>query len=339
MSDTQRVPSDTNELTAGFSHVAPLPLRMAPAFRRYTLDFGLPLLLLAISVVTTTAIGARFMQNFLDGRPAIVTDSDLWPWPWLLAHPARFQLGWAFSVTLLGILLTHEFGHYFACRAHKIRATLPWVLPAPTLSGTLGAVIQIRGRIPNRQALMDVGIYGPLAGYTASLIAVAVGLLLSHTAPAHHPAALIAFGEPLSIQLIHAALAVIRPSTPTFEAATRHPVLIAGWVGMLITSLNMIPGGQLDGGHILYALSPRWHRRLTWVIPAALLACGLFFWIGWLLWGAMLFIPALRHPRVASEQPLDRKRQMLGWLALAIFLLTFSASPFAGSSILHYLRY
>src|SRR3984957_11366511 len=159
-------------------------------YRRWR-EYGLPALLLIVSIITTTAIGARFMQNFLDGRPTVVSESDLWPWPWLFAEPSRFLLGWPFSLALLTILLTHEFGHYFACRAHGIRSTLPWVLPAPTLSGTAGAVIQIRGRIPNRQALMDVGVFGPLSGYFASAIAVAVGFTLSYLTPAIAPHALV----------------------------------------------------------------------------------------------------------------------------------------------------
>ena len=133
---------------------------MRPFFR----DYCLPAILLGASLVTTTANGARFMQNFLDGMPPVVRDSDLWPWPWLIQNPDLWFTGLAFSIALLGILLVHEFGHYFACRAHRIKATLPWVLPAPTLSGTAGAVIQIRSRIPSKDALMDVGIYGPLAG-------------------------------------------------------------------------------------------------------------------------------------------------------------------------------
>src|SRR5580658_622040 len=165
-------------------------------------EYGLPALLFAVSAVTTTAIGARFMQNFLDGLPTVVEDSDLWPWPWLFAHPGRFLLGWPFSLALLAILLAHEFGHYFACRAHGIRCTLPWLLPAPTLSGTAGAVIQIRSRIPNRLALMDVGAYGPLAGYLASLMVVAIGFLLSSAAPVDRAPALIGFGNPLTLRMI-----------------------------------------------------------------------------------------------------------------------------------------
>jgi membrane-associated protease RseP (regulator of RpoE activity) len=304
-------------------------------------EYGLPAVLLMVSMVTTTAIGARFMQNFLDGLPTVVSESDLWPWPWLFAQPCRILLGWPFSVALLAILLTHEFGHYFACRAHRIRATLPWVLPAPTLSGTAGAVIQIRGRIPNRQALMDVGAYGPIAGYLASLIVVAIGFLLSTSVPIHampQPRALIGFGNSLTLTLMHSALAWFNPATQASAIELWHPVLVAGWIGLFITALNLIPAGQLDGGHILYAISPRLHRLFTVAMPIALLLGGFFFWVGWVLWGLLLLIPAMRHPRVPIDRPLDRKRLWLSVLALAILVLTFSCAPFSDSSVLHYVR-
>jgi len=297
-------------------------------------------MLFAVTLVTTTAIGARFMQNFLDGLPTVVQDSDLWPWPWLCANPGRFLLGWPFSLTLLAILLTHEFGHYFACRGHGIRCTLPWLLPAPTLSGTAGAVIQIRGRIPDRLALMDVGAYGPLAGYFVSLIVVAAGFLLSSSAPTSPaaPPSLINFGNSLTLTLIHSALAAIDPSTPSFAHAIPHPVLIAGWIGLFITSLNLIPAAQLDGGHILYAISPRIHAWFSRLLPIALLAAGFFLWIGWILWAILLLIPAMRHPVVFIDRPLDRKRLLLSAIALITFILTISAAPFPNSSLLHYLH-
>jgi len=281
------------------------------------------------------------MQNFLDGSSAVVSDSELWPWPWLIQQPSRFLLGWPFSVALLAILLTHEFGHYIACRVHGIRATLPWVLPAPTLSGTAGAVIQIRSRIPNRNALMDVGAYGPLTGYLVSLIAILVGLLLSHRAVIPHGAPAhteLEFASPLTLTVIEGAISRIHPGTPSFALAVHHPVLIAGWIGLFITSLNLIPGGQLDGGHILYAISPRAHRSLTYLLPATLLIAGFFFWAGWILWGLILLIPAMRHPKVPVDQPLDSRRMLLSVISLAIFALTFCPEPFSHSSIFDFLR-
>ena len=308
---------------------------MRSCFREY----GLPLLLLAASVVTTTANGARFMQNFVEGMPPVVRDSDLWPWGWLAGHTGMLKTGWAFSASLLGILLIHEFGHYFACRWHRIRATLPWVLPAPTLSGTAGAVIQIRSRIPNRDALMDVGVYGPLAGYVASALAVGVGFALSFRAPANAPAAIIRFGgEPLTLRMLHWLLAQWDPATPPFDHIAPHPVLVAGWIGLFITSLNLIPGGQLDGGHILYAISPRVHKAFTSFLPIVLFLMGTVYWIGWLLWGLFLMVPAMRHPRVEVVPGPSRSRMVLAVIGLAIFLLTFTPTPFYDSSLMHFLQ-
>ena len=307
--------------------------------RRSFRDYGLPAALLAASVVTTTANGARFMQNFLEGMPPVVRDSDLWPWAWLSDHPELWFLGWTFSFSLLGILLTHEFGHYFACRAHKIKATLPMVLPAPTLSGTAGAVIQIRSRIPSRNALMDVGLYGPLAGYIASVIAIAVGFTLSINASANAPAAIVRFGgEPLTIRILHAVMAQWDPEVPSFALIAPHPVLVAGWIGLFITSLNLIPGGQLDGGHILYAISPRTHRVVTNFLPFVLFIAGAVFWVGWILWGIFLMIPAMRHPRVPEQTKLTGGRLVLGIVGLIIFVLSFTPMPFYDNSLMHFLH-
>lgn len=308
---------------------------MRSIFREYCL----PALLLGASVITTTANGALFMHNFSQGLPPVVRDVDLWPWAWLREHPNLFVTGFAFSLTLLGILLVHEFGHYIACRAHRIRATLPWVLPAPTLSGTVGAVIRIRSRIPSRDALMDVGIYGPLAGYLASLLAVAAGFALSSPAPVNATAVLVRFGgQPLTIRLVHAILAHWNPALPSFNQIAPHPVLLAGWIGLFITSLNLIPGGQLDGGHLLYALSPRLHRLTTNLLPFVLVILGVYFWIGWILWGIFLLIPAMRHPQVPLAAQLSRSRILLGLAGLAILILTFTPAPFSHASLLYFFR-
>jgi len=306
--------------------------------RRSFREFGVPAVLLGISVVTTTADGARFMQNFLEGMSPVVRDSDLWPWPWLAEHPEAWTLGLAFSFSLLGILLTHEFGHYFACLAHRIKATLPLVLPAPTLSGTAGAVIRIRSRIPDRNALMDVGLYGPLAGFVASVLAIAVGFTLSTAPAANAPAALVSFGgEPLAIRFLHWLLTYWDPSIPPFDRVAAHPVLVAGWIGLFITSLNLIPGGQLDGGHILYAVSPRAHRFLTKALPFVLFVAGAVCWVGWILWGIFLMLPAMRHPRVPAETELSSGRRLLGLVGLVVFVLSFTPYPFDNNSLMHFL--
>lgn len=306
---------------------------MSTAFRKYCL----PILLLAVSVLTTTANGARFMQNFLQGMPPVVRDSDLWPWGWLAQNPDFFLTGWSFSATLLGILLVHEFGHYFACRAHGIKASLPWVLPAPTLSGTAGAVIQIKSRIPSRRALMDVGIYGPLTGFIVSVFAVAAGFVLSTPAAAGAPRAIVRFGgEPPAIRILHALLVQWDPSTPSFDNITPHPVLVAGWIGLFITSLNLVPGGQLDGGHVLYSISPRLHRLATALLPFLLFIAGAIFWVGWILWGVFLLVPAMRHPKVADDTPVNPARVLLGLIGIAIFLFTFTPTPFYASSLMHF---
>jgi hypothetical protein len=297
------------------------------------------LLLLAVSVVTITANGARFMQNFLDGAPPVVRDSDLWPWPWLIEHPEFFASGLAFTGALLAILLVHEFGHYFACRLHGIRSSLPWVLPAPTLSGTAGAIILIRSKIKSRNALMDVGFYGPLAGYVMSAAAVAVGFTLSFRPAQDAPNALIRFGsEPLTIRIIHGLLQHWDPSVPPMDHIAPHPILIAGWVGLFITSLNLMPGGQLDGGHILYAVSPRLHRYTTKLLPFVLFLAGATFWVGWLLWGVFLLFPAMRHPKVPADPPLRDGRLLLAAIAMIILLMTITPTPFFDSSIMHFLN-
>ncbi len=302
-------------------------------------EFGLPALLLAASVATTMANGARFMQNFRAGMPPVVRDADLWPWAWLSSHPSLYISGWAFSFSLLGILIIHEFGHYFACRAHRISASLPWLLPAPTLSGTMGAVIRIRSRIPTRNALMDVGAYGPLAGYIASVLAIAAGFALSTRAPDNAPVAIVRFGgEPLTLRIIHHLLSRWDPQIAPFNQITPHPILIAGWIGLFITSLNLIPGGQLDGGHILYAISPRVHAFFTTFLPFLLFLAGAIFWVGWILWGIFLLIPAMRHPRVSQPSTLSRGRIILGIIGCAIFLLTFTPTPFYDNSLMHFMH-
>jgi membrane-associated protease RseP (regulator of RpoE activity) len=302
------------------------PPRVLPSFP------WLPVLLLIASIFTTASTGALLMQNFRLGLPPLVSEGDLVPLHWIWKHPSALASGWSFSVALLGILLAHEAGHLFYCRRHGIRASWPYVLPAPTLSGTAGAVIRIRSRIPSRWALIEVGIAGPIAGYLVAVPITIVGLLLSRPAGAASPPALIQFHQPWTITLLGRMLAAWFPQVPRLDQMLPHPILIASWVGLLVTSLNLIPAGQLDGGHILYAISPQWHRRMTFAVPVLLLVMGATLWTGWVLWGVILLLPVMRHPHVPYFPQLPARYRWLGVLALAILLLTFLPAPFAGVS-------
>src|SRR5271163_3992615 len=244
----------------------------------------LPLCLLVVSIVTTASTGALLMRNFRLDQPPLASEGDLFPLLWIWNHPSALASGWSFSLALLGILLAHEAGHYFLCRRHGISASWPYVLPAPTLSGTAGAVIRIRSPIPSLDALMDVGISGPIFGFVVAMPATLVGLLLSKTAAGPAQSVLIRLQAPLAMQMLYAPMRWVMPSFPPIGDLLWHPVLIASWVGLFITSLNLIPAGQLDGGHILYAVSRRWHRRATIAVPVLLLAAGITLWVGWLLW-------------------------------------------------------
>jgi membrane-associated protease RseP (regulator of RpoE activity) len=298
----------------------------------------LPLCLLVVSIFTTASTGALLTHNFSLDQPPLASEGDLFPLHWIWNHPSTLASGWSFSLALLGILLAHEAGHYFFCRRHGINASWPYVLPAPTLSGTAGAVIRIRSRIPSRQALIEVGIAGPIAGYLVALPTTVLGLLLSRPVDAGTAPALAQFHQPLTVALLDRALAACLPGVPALPKLLPHPILIASWVGLFVTSLNLIPAGQLDGGHILYAISPRWHRRLTFVVPVLLLAMGVTLWTGWVLWGLILLLPAMRHPHVPYFPRMPYRHRWLGLLALAILLLTFLPAPFTGTSILDLFR-
>src|SRR6202142_3448424 len=184
----------------------PIPEEFAEFPQRTTHSIAwLPLCLLVVSIFPTASKGALLMQNFRLGQPPLVNDGDLFPLHWIWQHPAALASGWSFSLALLGILLAHEAGHYFLCRHHGIRASWPYVLPAPTLSGTAGAVIRIRSRIPSRRALIEVGVAGPIAGYFVAVPTTILGILLSRPTDPGSPPALVQFHQPLTIALLDRA--------------------------------------------------------------------------------------------------------------------------------------
>lgn len=310
-----------------------------PATASHFEQAGIAVSLLVLSVLTTVSTGAVLMDNFRRGVPPFSSDAGLFPLAWIVRHPDRVSGGWPFSLTLLGILTAHEIGHYYACRRHRVRSSLPWVLPAPTLIGTFGAFIRLRSRVPSRTALLDIGISGPLAGMVAAVPALIAGLLLSQSVAGFRSSTSISVSVPLGLSLAHSLLRHFHPSLPPLDASLNpHPVLVAAWIGLFITSVNLIPAGQLDGGHILYALSPRLHRWATDAITFLLFFAGTMLWIGWLVWGCFLLVSNLRHPRVPADPPLVGWRPWLALAGFALFLLTFTPQPFAAGSLMHYLH-
>jgi membrane-associated protease RseP (regulator of RpoE activity) len=295
-------------------------------------------LLLLITLLTTTVMGTRFMDNFHRGLPAFSADRDIFPYVEVLRNPRSLRSGLPFSLTLLAILLSHETGHFVYARRNRVYASLPYVLPAPTLSGTAGAVIRLLSRIPHRAALMDIGISGPIAGFVVAVPMTLLGLLLSRENSAAAAGSLIHFQSPIAMRALHALAVHLRPGTPSLNVMLPHPVLLASWVGLFITCLNLIPAGQLDGGHVLYAFAPRAHRKVTYVMIGLLTLAGTFLWVGWLVWAAILLLPAMRHPRVPIEPGLPGGRLWLGLIALAMFVVCAEPSPFVSVRLLDFLH-
>jgi membrane-associated protease RseP (regulator of RpoE activity) len=236
-------------------------------------------------------------------------------------HPAGLLQGLPFSLTLLTILLAHEFGHYFAASYHGVDASLPFFLPSPFM-GTFGAFIRIRSPIYSKRALFDIGASGPLGGFVFLLPALSVGLAFSKVIPGIEHQGSLHFGVPGLEWLLER---LIFPGVASSDIYL-HPVARAAWVGMFATALNLLPIGQLDGGHILYSFFPRRHRTVSTVLCVLLLPLGKF-WLGWLLWAILLFWLGRRHPGIYDSSDLGAGRRQLAWIALAVFILCFTFVP------------
>lgn len=280
-------------------------------------------LLLLLTMLTTTIVGARLAVNFSRNLPAFRFEEDFAFLATLAEQPHLLAAGLPFSLTLLAILLAHEFGHYLVCRFHRIDSSLPYFLPAPTLIGTFGAFIRIRSPIFSRRDLFDVGIAGPLAGFVCLIPALGVGIALSKVIPGIANQGDLTFGNP---PLVWLSLQAVFPGVPPADVYL-HPVARAAWIGLFATALNLLPIGQLDGGHILYALSGPLHRRLSQLFALALLPLGWFFWTGWILWAIFFLITGRRRPPIIDEFPVGTGRTRLGLLAAGIFLLSFTPNP------------
>jgi Zn-dependent protease len=303
--------------------------------------YWLHILLFLATILTTLVVGARLEYNFQRGLPAFyLADNSLrvFPWRWAL-HPSNLALGIPFSFTLMLILMAHEMGHYLYCRYYGVNATLPFFIPFPTLIGTLGAFIRIRSPVRSRTALFDIGIAGPIAGF---LLAVSVLLFSVAHARLGVPAALlqsdIRLGYPLIFHLTWKLAAPGALRSVALPWISLPPTAIAAWVGMFATALNLLPGGQLDGGHIVFALAPRLHRWVSRVAILALIPMAVYFWLGWLIWAVLLRISGMRHPMVAERPGIKGARRWLAVFALIMLVLTLTPAPFGQSSLLEVVR-
>jgi membrane-associated protease RseP (regulator of RpoE activity) len=302
--------------------------------------YWLHVLLLLLTIFTTLVVGARMQYNFQHNQPAFSLNDDtlpFFPMNWAFAQPSRLLLGVPFASTLMLILLAHELGHYLCCEYYGVNATLPFFIPAPTLIGTLGAFIRIRSPIRSRTALFDIGIAGPIAGFIVATIVLFFAMPLSKALPAALANSDIELGYPLIFRLAWHLL----PSSAHASAAQGiyfHPTAIAAWVGMFATALNLLPGGQLDGGHIVFAIAPRAHKIISRLTILALIPMALFYWAGWLIWAVLLRISGMRHPMVADWPQVAGARRWLAFLALMMLILTLAPAPFAHSSLLEVVR-
>lgn len=308
-------------------------------------EWRLHILLLALTIITTILSGVMLVMpelntpdpplrrpiDYLLYLPTAYITSVAGFLQYVVAHPALIVQGITFSVSLLAILFSHEMGHYLACRYYRVDATLPYFIPAPPLflAGTFGAFIKIRSAIPTRRALFDIGLAGPLAGFVVAFFVSILGLLFMAPPVVTGSTFGIVFNDPLLFKLLARILHVqLEPNSPI------NPYYMAAWIGLLVTSLNLMPVGQLDGGHGTFAVfGQRAHQvlgRVAFVTVAALSILG-FWWhgspSGFLYTVLLAIMLRVRHPQPAVMEPLGTKRVVVGLITLLVFALCFCPFP------------
>lgn len=273
----------------------------------------IPALLFLITIVTTVTAGALFegVNPFED--------------------PGGLVKGIPFSASILLILGTHELGHYFTSKRHGVSATLPFFIPGPPippLIGTFGAVIRMKSPIVTKKALVDIGAAGPLSGFLVAVFVTIWGLTLSEVGLKPLPEEGFALGLGTSVIFNILTYVTVGPVPEGYDVYL-HSVAFAGWIGFFVTAINLIPIGQLDGGHVVYALVGPRHREVSMAMVAVLCIFGVFTWMGWLLWAALATVIGIWHPPVRDQHlPMDRRRKALSLITLAVFVLTFIPTPF-----------
>jgi membrane-associated protease RseP (regulator of RpoE activity) len=328
-----RVPVDVIPQEASPREVAPRKMRKPPRPYRPGRSLAIALGLFAITIISTLAAGADFSLAYARGQAP--SFDDFFHVYFLAWHDPRVLIaGLPFAFTLMGILLAHELGHFFTCRYYGMTASYPYFIPFPSLFGTMGAFIRIRSVITNRKALFDVGLSGPVVGFLFTVPALVFGIahskiipgaatVYSRIIPGVAESSRISFGEPMLMRMM---MAWLHPHLLSQDLLL-HPVARAAWIGLFVTAMNLLPAGQLDGGHILYALANRIHKRSTFIV-AAVLGLLAFEWITWILWAVVLLAIGYRHPPLMDRhEPLDRKRLVWAAVGLGIFVLSFMPVP------------
>jgi membrane-associated protease RseP (regulator of RpoE activity) len=333
--------SDPNDLSSGavaqedhYEQFIPKPL--PPPHGRVWVQ----MLLLALTLVTTTVAGALHYFSFSTDLATSATPTPSGEFARAFSDPIFYLRGLWYSLTILAILGCHEMGHYVACLRYNVMATRPYFLPVPPIpfmTGTLGAFIRIKSRIPDKVALFDIGIAGPIAGFIVAVPLLFVGLALSRVDRLPDDSSmLIELGEPL---LFRGAAWLIWGDVASGYSINMHPMAFAAWFGLLATALNLLPISQLDGGHIAYAVFGRRSTIVTFIMIGV--AIGLtFVSSSWILWTAltvvMIAVMGPHHPpTLDDDRSLDTGRLLLAAVALAMLILCFTPAPigpFLGTS-------
>jgi membrane-associated protease RseP (regulator of RpoE activity) len=246
--------------------------------------------------------------------------------------------GGLYSLSIMTILLSHEMGHYLTSRHYGVPASLPYFIPFPYFPfGTFGAVIRMRGPIYDKRSLFDIGAAGPLCGFTLSVVCAVVGIKLSTAIKVlGAPPNLVELGDPLLFKLLER---IIVGNLPPHYEMVLHPVAYAAWVGLFVTALNLLPIGQLDGGHVIYAVAGDKSKWVFRGLIPVLLVLAVFYSAGWIVLTILLLSFGINHPRpIDGATPLDPKRKVLAVVVLLVFVLSFVPAPFPGGSLMELLR-
>jgi membrane-associated protease RseP (regulator of RpoE activity) len=322
-SEFESTPAETLTPVVAALDLPPNPYWENLEARRQRKSLAIAILLFVLTLISTLAVGAQFASSYASGQVADM-DQLFSNYAAMLSHPQILLAGIPFAFTLIGILLAHELGHFFACRYYGISASYPYFIPAPTLIGTLGAFIRIRSPIYNRKALFDVGLAGPVVGFLFAVPALAIAIFYSKVVPFSEMNASTVFGHPLVMRLLVAAL---RPGVRPGDLLL-HPVGRAAWVGLFATALNLLPAGQLDGGHILYSVAGKYHKKITIAVALLLIPLGFMFWSGWIMWSVLLLAIGFRHPPLLNRwEKVDRARLIWAAVAVLMFILCFMPMP------------